>query len=85
MLPFRYMAATMLGSGLSGILCDIIRGITLVTFKSNPDRGAFVFFFVAAAYSWICALLYTCVLQKNSFFLAQMKKFKEAKQSENES
>jgi hypothetical protein len=61
----RYIAAAMLGSGLSGISCNMIRAMTLVTFSEHPDKGAFVFFFVASIYSMMCALLYVCVLQKN--------------------
>jgi hypothetical protein len=67
-MPFRYIAVAMLGCGLSGIVCNIVRTITLLAFSDSPKMSAYIFFFVAAFYCFICAAAYPCILAKNEFF-----------------
>jgi len=69
-MPFKYMAAVMLGNGLSGILCNIVRALTLFAFpasktvdgvlienKDNSFYGALVFFSLSATFCAVSALM----------------------------
>ena len=84
-MPFRYIAAAMLGCGLSGIVCNTLRAITLLSFSNSPEASAYTFFFVAAIYCFICALAYPCILAKNDFFLHYMTKITEGETKESSS
>ena len=79
-MPFRYMAAIMLGNGISGISANIFRGLTLVWFPvdNSDDKkaifwGTFTYLIIAAVFMYINAFLMS-ILLKNDHFLYHMKK-----------
>jgi len=37
-LPFKYMGAVSFGSGMSGLVCNLLRALTLVIFKPNTAK-----------------------------------------------
>jgi len=43
-MPFKYMGAVMFGNGLCGIICNLLRGMTLIAFpvtETNADKAYF--------------------------------------------
>lgn len=75
-MPFRFMAGVMLGNGLSGIVCNCMRGITLKAFppvvgkeKDAAFKSALIFFMIAVIFLWFCAILMHVFLKKNECYL----------------
>ena len=67
-MPFKYIAAIMLGQGISGIFSNVLRTITLCVFPDDTRLSAILFFSVSAAFTLLTALAYCLVLQKNKCF-----------------
>jgi hypothetical protein len=57
-LPFKYMAATMLGQGVAGIASNVLRAATLYFFPVSKlgslYKGALIFFLINATFMLIC-------------------------------
>jgi len=72
-LPFRFMGAVMLGNGIAGIACNILRAATLiiwpvgdVTKPNNQFIGALSFFLLAAVFMVVCGMC-QFILKKNEY------------------
>jgi hypothetical protein len=71
-LPFRYMAAVMLGNGIVGIASNVLRAVTLMSFpatkngvnnKENSFNGAMVFFAICGGFCIANGLLMKCLMR----------------------
>ena len=74
-MPFRYMAASMLGLGFGGLFSNVLKLIALLAYPSNDKASAFTFFPVGAFFILIIAFSYCLILQRNEcfqFYLNQM-------------
>ena len=74
-MPFRFMAGVMLGNGIVGIMCNLIRGATYKAFppvggkeKEAAFKSAIIFFLIAVGFLWSCAGLMHCCLKKNKCY-----------------
>ena len=83
-MPFKYMAAVMLGNGISGIASNILRAITLVAFPGgdaeDAKKSAILFFSISALFVFICASMYSLVLKNNEFFKFYLNEIAESNQ-----
>lgn len=77
-MPFKYMGAVMFGQGLAAIGCNLIRGISLVTFpvdEKDPDSdinyfyGALMFLGIGGLMLLACCALQLCFLNHNEFYI----------------
>ena len=73
-IPPSYMAVVFLGSGICGLFCNLLRGITLLCFPTtegndverNQFLSAMVFFSVAAAIM-VLNTIFQIILSRNKF------------------
>jgi len=83
-MPFRFMAGVMLGNGLVGIMCNLIRGVTYKAFptevgkeKSSAFKATIVFFLIAVVFLWGCAVLMHCCLKKHKCYIFHFQRMVE--------
>ena len=67
-MPHKYIAAIMLGEGISGIISNLLRLMTLYLFPDEPSWAAVMFFSVSALMAFIASAIYTIVLKNNECF-----------------
>lgn len=77
-LPFKYIAAVSIGSGVCGLACNILRAITLAVFPFTPGSdnerqmayySAILFFSITGVTLICCILLHLLYIRKNPFYV----------------
>lgn len=68
-LPFKYMGSIMLGNGISGIACNVLRLIFVIALPDDTlYLQAQIFFVIAGIVLFICGYAYS-ILNRNEFYL----------------
>jgi len=67
-MPYQYIGAVMLGEGISGLISNLIRLITLYVSPNNASYTAVTFFSISAIGAFIASSVFTIVLKKNECF-----------------
>jgi hypothetical protein len=67
-LPPKYMGSIMLGQGLAGVSCNILKVILLSILGNDLTTISIIFYSFGALFFFTCAFLYS-VLIKNPFYI----------------
>lgn len=78
-MPFKYMGAVFFGNGLSSICCNVLRGVTLVSFPSvegddeqtklNNYYAAIIFLSIGSVALFLAVLVQIMILKDNPYYI----------------